>query len=151
MRAVIQRVSQAAVVVDKKTAAEIKKGLLIFLCVCSDDNQKDLEYLAKKIANMRIFTDQNGKFNLSVKDIGGSCIVVSQFTLAADTKKGNRPSFFYAAEPKKAKDFYEKFIAILNDQYRIPTQGGVFAAHMDVSLTNDGPVTIFIDSKINIQ
>ncbi|AEA33088.1 D-aminoacyl-tRNA deacylase [Hippea maritima] len=151
MRAVIQRVKQASVVVDGKVVASIETGILILLCVCKDDTQKDIEYLAKKIANMRIFSDENGKFNLSVKDMGGSCIVVSQFTLAADTKKGNRPSYFYAAEPQKAQKLYNEFVRLLKTEHNLPTQKGVFAAHMDVKLINDGPVTIYIDSKENLQ
>ena len=151
MRAVVQRVRDAKVVVDGKTVGAIDKGLLVYLCVCDDDTEKDLEYLAKKIVNMRIFPDDNGKFNLSLKDINGSCLVVSQFTLAADTKKGNRPSYFYAAKPEKAEKFYEKFVEILKNQHGIPTETGVFGTHMDVFLINDGPVTIYIDTKENLK
>ncbi len=151
MRAVIQRVRDAKVVVDGETVGAIYKGLLVYLCVCEDDTEKDLEYLAKKIANMRIFPDDNGKFNLSLLDVNGSCLVVSQFTLAADTKKGNRPSYFYAAEPEKAESFYERFVEILKNQYGIPAETGVFGAHMDVFSVNDGPVTIYIDSKENLK
>ncbi len=151
MRAVIQRVRDARVVVDGKTVGAIDKGLLVYLCVCDDDTEKDLEYLAKKVVNMRIFSDDNGKFNLSLKDVNGSCLVVSQFTLAADTKKGNRPSYFYAAKPEKAEGFYEMFVGILREQYKIPTETGIFGAHMDVFSINDGPVTIYIDSRENMK
>ncbi len=151
MRAVIQRVRDAKVVVDGETVGAIDKGLLVYLCVCEDDTEKDLEYLAKKIANMRIFPDDNGKFNLSLLDVNGSCLVISQFTLAADTKKGNRPSYFYAAEPEKAESFYERFVEILKNKHGISTETGVFGAHMDVYSINDGPVTIYIDSKENLK
>ena len=147
MRAVIQRVKSAKVIVNNKTVGEIEKGLLVYLCVCSDDTDTDLDYTAKKIANMRIFPDSNGKFNLSLLDIRGSCLVISQFTLAADTKKGNRPSYFYAAEPEKAKTYYEKFIEKMINEYGIHTEKGVFGAHMEVYSINDGPVTIYFDSK----
>ena len=151
MRAVVQRVKDAKVLVNNKTVGEIEKGLLVYLCVCKDDTDKDLEYLAKKIVNMRIFPDDNGKFNLSLMDIKGSCLVVSQFTLAADTKKGNRPSYFYAANPERAKNFYEKFAKIVDNQYNIHTEKGVFGAHMDVCYINDGPVTVYIDSKESLK
>ncbi len=151
MRAVVQRVKDAKVLVNDKTVGEIEKGLLVYLCVCKDDTDKDLEYLAKKIVNMRIFPDDYGKFNLSLMEIKGSCLVVSQFTLAADTKKGNRPSYLYAANPEKAKDFYEKFAKIVDNQYNIHTEKGVFGAHMDVCYINDGPVTVYIDSKESLK
>ncbi len=151
MRAVVQRVKDAKVFVNGKIVGEIKRGLLVYLCVCRDDKDKDLEYLSKKIVNMRIFSDDSGKFNLSLVDIEGSCLVVSQFTLAADTKKGNRPSYFYAADPEKAKEFYEKFVEIVGSQYKIHVERGVFGAHMDVCYMNDGPVTIYLDSKENLK
>ena len=147
MRAVIQRVKSAKVLVNGEVVGEIEKGLLVYLCVCSDDTGSDLDYTAKKIVNMRIFPDSNGKFNLSLIDVKGSCLVISQFTLAADTKKGNRPSYFYAAEPQKAEAYYEKFIEKLTKAYGIQTQKGVFGAHMEVYSINDGPVTIYLDSK----
>ncbi len=147
MRAVIQRVKSANVIVSGEVVGEIEKGLLVYLCVCSDDTDSDLDYTAKKIVNMRIFPDSNGKFNLSLMDVGGSCLVISQFTLAADTKKGNRPSYFYAAEPQKAEVYYEKFIEKLIEKYGVHTQKGVFGAHMEVYSINDGPVTIYLDSK----
>ncbi|WP_025270730.1 D-aminoacyl-tRNA deacylase [Hippea sp. KM1] len=151
MRAVIQRVKRASVSVDGKIVSSIEEGLLVLLCVCEDDTDRDLEYLTKKIAHMRIFSDENGKFNLSVKDIGGSCLIISQITLAADTKKGNRPSYFYAAEPQKAQQLYQRFAELMQNKHNIPTKTGVFAAHMEVNLLNDGPVTIYIDSKENLQ
>lgn len=151
MRAVVQRVKDAKVFVDDKIVGEIENGLLVYLCVCKDDTDKDLGYIAKKIVNMRIFSDDNGKFNLSLVDIKGSCLVVSQFTLAADTKRGNRPSYFYAADPEKAEKFYEKFVEIVGSQYEIHVEKGVFGAHMDVCYINDGPVTIYLDSKENLR
>ncbi len=151
MRAVIQRVKKAYVEVDGKITGKIDNGLLVLLCVCEDDTEEDIKYMAKKIVNMRIFSDENGKFNLSLKDIGGKLLIISQFTLAADTKKGNRPSYFYAAKPEKAKQFYEKFNQICTKEYNVEVQTGIFAAHMEVHLINDGPVTIYIDSKTNRQ
>jgi len=151
MRAVIQRVKSAEVVVEREVVGRIGYGLLVYLCVCEDDTETDLKYMAKKIANMRIFPDNNGKFNLSIFDVKGSCLVISQFTLAADTKKGNRPSYFYAAEPEKAELYYEKFIEILENTYKIHTEKGIFGAHMEVYSINDGPVTIYLDSKENLK
>ena len=151
MRAVIQRVKKAKVTVDSKTEGQIEHGLLVYLCVCTDDTEDDIKYMTKKIANMRIFPDGGGKFNLSLLDVNGSCLVVSQFTLAADTKKGNRPSYFYAAQPQKAEAYYERFVEILKSTYKIHTEKGVFGAHMEVYSINDGPVTIYLDSKENLK
>ncbi len=148
MRALIQRVSKAELYIDNELYSQIGKGLLVFLCVCRDDTKKDLDYVAKKVVNMRIFSDDNGKFNLSLKDVEGECMIVSQFTLAADTKKGNRPSYFYAQKPETAAKVYEQFIEKLENE-KIKTASGIFGASMDIQLTNNGPVTIFLDSKEN--
>jgi D-tyrosyl-tRNA(Tyr) deacylase len=146
MRALIQRISKGSVTVDQRIVAdEIGIGLMIFLGVGHEDNQDNARILAKKIANLRIFGDEDGKMNLSILDIKGQAIVVSQFTLYADTKKGNRPSFINAANPEKAVQLVNYF----SDQLRsfgIPTQQGEFAAHMMVSLVNDGPVTIWMEN-----
>ncbi len=145
MRALIQRINKGSVTVDQRIVAdEIGFGLMIFLGVGHEDNQEKARVLAKKIANLRIFGDEDGKMNLSVLDLKGQAIVVSQFTLYADTKKGNRPSFINAANPEKADELVNYFA----DQLRlfgIPTQQGEFAAHMMVSLVNDGPVTIWLE------
>lgn len=145
MRALIQRINKGSVTVDQRIVAdEIGFGLMIFLGVGHEDNQEKARILAKKIANLRIFGDEDGKMNLSVLDLKGQAIVVSQFTLYADTKKGNRPSFINAANPEKADELVNYFA----DQLRlfgIPTQQGEFAAHMMVSLVNDGPVTIWLE------
>ncbi len=146
MRSVIQRVNECAVYIDNKIHSHINKGLLIFVCFCKDDTQQDLDYTAKKIVNMRIFSDNCGKFNLSLKDVKGECMIISQFTLAADTKKGNRPSYFYAMEPKKAIPMYEQFLNMVED-YGIKISSGIFGADMKVKLVNNGPVTIYLDSK----
>ncbi len=146
MRALIQRISKGSVTVDQKIVAdEVGTGLMVFLGIGHEDNQEKARILAKKIANLRIFGDDDGKMNLSILDIKGQAIVVSQFTLYADTKKGNRPSFIAAANPDKADQLVNYFA----DQLRlfgIPTQQGEFAAHMMVSLVNDGPVTIWIEN-----
>ena len=146
MRALIQRISNGSVSVDNKIiAGEIGNGLMIFLGVGHEDTQEKAEMLAKKISNLRIFGDQEGKMNLSIQDIKGEAIVVSQFTLYADTKKGNRPSFVNAANPEKANLLVDYFSDQLRG-YGISTQQGEFAAHMMVSLVNDGPVTIWIEN-----
>jgi D-tyrosyl-tRNA(Tyr) deacylase len=146
MRALIQRINKGSVSVDQRiVAGEIGIGLMIFLGVGHEDNQEKAVLLAKKIANLRIFGDEDGKMNLSILDIHGQAIVVSQFTLYADMKKGNRPSFINAANPDKA----DQLVNYFSDQLRsfgIPTQQGEFAAHMMVSLVNDGPVTIWIEN-----
>jgi len=146
MRAVIQRVKYASVAINAETTARINTGLLVLLGVEEADNQEDIDWLVRKITNMRIFQDQDDKMNLSLLDVQGSLLVVSQFTLHASTKKGNRPSFVKAAHPDTAIPLYEEFIAKCRKE--IPTvQTGEFGADMKVTLLNDGPVTIIIDSK----
>lgn len=147
MRAVIQRVSQASVEVEGKIIAEIASGLLILLGIESEDNTDDITWLSGKIAKLRIFSDANDLMNLSLLDINGDAIVVSQFTLHAATKKGNRPSFIKAAKPEIAIPMYEKFVFQLEKELGRKVQTGEFGADMKVRLLNDGPVTIFIDSK----
>jgi len=147
LRAVIQRVSQASAEVEGRLIAEIASGLLILLGIESEDTQEDLEWLAGKIAKLRIFSDADDLMNLSVRDIEGDVIVVSQFTLHAATKKGNRPSFIKAAKPEIAIPMYEKFVFQLEKELGRKVQTGEFGADMKVRLLNDGPVTIFIDSK----
>ncbi len=150
MRVVLQRVGYARLYIDGKLHAQIGRGLFVLACVCEDDTEKDLEYVARKIANMRIFADSNGKFNLSLLDVDGEALVVSQFTLAADTKKGNRPSYFYAKNPEEAKPMFERFLDELQSQ-GVPVKSGVFGAMMDIELKNTGPVTIYLDSKENLR
>lgn len=147
MRTVIQRVRHTVVVVNGKVVGEIPKGLLVLAGFESADSKEDLIWMADKIINMRIFGDADGKMNLSVLDIGGDVLVVSQFTLHASTKKGNRPSFIRAAQPKEANEQYELFKTMLGERLGKPVQAGVFGADMKVSLLNDGPVTIVMDSK----
>lgn len=147
MKAVIQRVSQASVTIDAKFVAEIQKGLLVLVGIEEADDQDDNNWLCQKIANLRIFGDENDVMNLSVKDIDGDIIVVSQFTLQASTKKGNRPSYIKAAKPELAIPLYEKFVQQLENELGKKVQTGIFGADMKVSLLNDGPVTIIIDSK----
>lgn len=146
MITLLQRVSSARVSVDGRVSGEIGRGLLVFLCVVNGDTKSDIDYLVKKVAQLRIFEDDQGKMNLSVLDIRGAVLVVSQFTLAASTRKGNRPSFESAEAPDQAKVLYEEF-AVRLGQTGVPVQTGVFAAMMDVALVNDGPVTIWIDSR----
>ncbi len=146
MRVVIQRVSEANVVADGKLAGEIKKGFLILVGVEDADDTEDVKYLTRKIVNMRIFEDDEEKMNLALNQVGGDILSISQFTLHANTKKGNRPSFIQAASPDHANELYES----LNNSLRaegIKVETGVFGADMDVRLVNDGPVTILIDSK----
>lgn len=146
MRAVVQRVNHASVSVDGKLISEIKKGLLVFLGVCDQDTDVDLTYLADKITGLRIFEDENEKMNLSAEDIGGEILLVSQFTLFGDCRKGKRPSFASAGKPDFANEMYEKFIAYIKEKgFYVGT--GIFGADMKVELLNDGPVTILIDSK----
>lgn len=147
MRAVIQRVSKASVTIEGKVKSEIGPGLLILLGVEDADGPEDIEWLAKKIAQLRIFGDDKGLMNLSVQDIGGQVIVVSQFTLHANTKKGNRPSFIRAARPEVAIPVYEKFVEALRETSGMEVLTGEFGADMKVALLNDGPVTIVVDTK----
>lgn len=146
MKALLQRVSSAKVEVGGEVVSEIKKGLLVLLCAVKGDTEKDLDYLVKKVPAIRIFGDEQGKMNLSVVDIKGEVLVVSQFTLAASTRKGNRPSFDSAEDPGKAKTMYDMFVRRLRET-GLAVRTGAFAAMMAVSLTNDGPVTILIDSR----
>lgn len=144
MRTVIQRVSHAAVTVDGRRVAEIGLGMVILVGIGPGDGELQVDYLAEKIANLRIFEDEAGKINRSLLDVGGKAIVVSQFTLYADTRKGRRPSFTDAAPPEVASPLIERFAALLEAQ-GVPTQMGEFGAHMLVDIANDGPVTIFIE------
>ena len=145
MKAVIQRVTQGKVIVENQVIASIQDGLVILLGIEIGDTQANADALAKKIANLRIFSDGEGKMNLSVRDIGGEAIVVSQFTLMADTRKGNRPSFIKAAPPDSAIPLVDYFARILNEA-GVPAQTGEFGAHMLVEIHNDGPVTIALDA-----
>ncbi len=149
MRAVIQRVSEASVFINNQIRGKIRQGLLILLGIENSDNQEDIEWLSGKIVRLRIFRDQDGIMNLSVKDIDGEILLISQFTLHASTKKGNRPSYIKAAKPDIAIPLYEKFIIQLENDLGKSIATGEFGAMMEVSLINDGPVTIFIDTKNN--
>lgn len=149
MRTVIQRVSHASVrVLDQGYESSIGKGLLVLAAFIDEDTQEDLEWTARKIAAMRIFDDENGVMNLSVKDVHGEVLAVSQFTLYASTVKGNRPSYIKAAKPDVAIPLYERFLQILENELEKPIGKGIFGADMKVELLNDGPVTIIVDSKL---
>ena len=147
MKVIIQRVSEASVTIDQNIVAQINKGLLILVGIESEDNSEDINWLVSKIVYLRIFGDEKNVMNLSVKDVKGEIIVVSQFTLHALTKKGNRPSYIKAAKPEIAIPMYEKFIQLLELELGKRIQTGQFGADMKVALVNDGPVTIIIDSK----
>ena len=147
MRAVIQRVSQSNVKVSGEVMGEIKGGLMVLVSFVDEDNDTDLDWISKKIVNLRIFNDDEGKMNRSVQDVGGDILLISQFTLHGSTKKGNRPSFIKAAKPDIANVMYEKFIKILEQSLGKEIQTGEFGGDMKVSLVNDGPTTIIIDSK----
>ena len=153
MRAVVQRVSSSRVTVDERVTGEVKKGLLVLLGVTHDDTSKDVDYMVDKVTNLRIFEDENEKMNLSLKDVGGELLVVSQFTLYGDCRKGRRPSFSSAARPEVATKLYEEFIekarkeGIVTKKQGINVGTGQFGAHMMVDLTNDGPVTILLESN----
>ena len=146
MKIVIQRVSQASVTIDGKIAGAIQQGLLLLVGICPEDGQEDIEYAVRKISQMRIFSDDADKMNLSVQDVGGQILSISQFTLYADTKKGNRPAFTGAAKPDLATALYDQFNQKLAQT--VPVQTGEFGADMKVSLVNDGPVTIVLDTKV---
>lgn len=146
MRAIIQRVIKANVNVDNEIISEINKGYLVLLAVKETDTDEDLEYIQRKISNLRVFEDENDKLNLSIRDVDGEILLVSQFTLYGDVRKGNRPSFVMSAGLEKANNYYEKLIDNLrNDGFTV--KSGKFQAHMEVSLVNDGPVTIILDSE----
>jgi D-tyrosyl-tRNA(Tyr) deacylase len=147
MKILIQRVSHASIEVEDTMHAQIKSGLLIFLGIEKEDDSSDVDYLVSKSATLRIFNDLDGKMNLSVQDVGGEALIVSQFTLHASTKKGNRPSYVKAARPEHAIPLYEYFIQKMNLELPEKVKSGVFGADMKIQLLNDGPVTIMIDSK----
>ena len=146
MRAVIQRVKSASVTVEGKVVSEIRKGLLVFLGVAQEDIPADVDYMASKIANLRIFEDDKGRMNLSILDVSGEALVVSQFTLCGDCRKGRRPSFIAAARPEKADPLYQAFMDEIS-RLGVPVKAGIFQAMMDVELINDGPVTMMLDSN----
>ena len=150
MKALIQRVSSAKVEVDLSITGEIEHGLLVLLGVEEEDTNEDLDYLVKKIIGLRVFSDSEDKMNLNIQQVNGSLLLVSQFTLVADTRKGNRPSFNKAAKPSKGSEYYELALEQLN-RTGIPVKTGKFGAKMNVSLVNDGPVTIWIDSKDRLK
>lgn len=145
MRALLQRVSHASVEVEGEVVGSIGTGLLVFFAAGRGDTAEDLDYLTRKIVQLRIFNDEAGKMNLSVRDVGGAVLAISQFTLYAETRKGNRPSFTRAADPVEGRIWYERFLDALAEQ-GVPVEAGVFGAHMRVELLNDGPVTIWLDS-----
>ena len=147
MRVVVQRVSQSNVKVSGEVIGEIKEGLMVLVSFVDEDNDTDLDWMTKKIINLRIFNDDEGKMNRSVQDIGGDILLISQFTLHGSTKKGNRPSFIKAAKPDFANVMYERFIKVLEQSLGKEIQTGEFGGDMKVSLINDGPTTIIIDSK----
>ena len=148
MRVVVQRVSQSNVKVSGEVIGEIKEGLMVLVSFVDEDNDTDLDWMTKKIINLRIFNDDEGKMNRSVQDIGGDILLISQFTLHGSTKKGNRPSFIKAAKPDFANVMYERFIIVLEQSLGKEIQTGEFGGDMKVSLINDGPTTIIVDSKI---
>lgn len=147
MKVVIQRVSQASVTIDSKVTEEIDHGLLVLLGIHEEDQIEDVNWLCKKISQLRIFNDEDGNMNLALPNVNGDVLLISQFTLQAKTKKGNRPSFIQAAKPEKAIPLYEKFIQTLSDLLGKKIATGEFGADMKIALVNDGPVTIAIDSK----
>lgn len=147
MRVLIQRVSEAKVMIEGRTAGEIDQGLLVLLGIEHEDTKEDADWLIKKLIGLRIFNDEEGKMNLSIDDVKGAFLVVSQFTLHASTKKGNRPSYINAARPETAIPLYEYFKKALADQSNMIVESGEFGADMKVQLINDGPVTIWMDSK----
>lgn len=146
MRAVVQRVKEAYVLVGGKEVGRIKKGLCVLVGISQDDTEDDAEYLCEKVVNLRIFEDENSKFNLSLMDVGGEVLVVSNFTVMGDARKGRRPNFMFAAEKEKAEQLYNYFVQKLRQKVS-KVECGVFQAHMEVAILNDGPVTILLDSK----
>ena len=146
MRTLIQRVSEASVVVDDDTIGQIDNGLLVLVCDMDGDSDEQAEFLARKVANLRIFEDEQGKMNRSIQDVGGAALVVSQFTLAADTSRGNRPGFTSAASPEDGERLYQQFCDLLSG-HGVPVQTGKLGADMKVQLVNDGPVTIWLDTQ----
>lgn len=148
MRALIQRVSHASVTVDNVEVGKIKLGLLVFLGISSDDSYSDIDYLVHKLKNLRIFNDASGRMNLSISEVNGSFLVISQFTLFASTKKGNRPSFVRAGEPEKAAQLFNDFVSMLESSSNLQVETGRFGEDMQVDLSNSGPVTIILDSKL---
>lgn len=146
MRAVVQRVDRASVTVDGKVTGSVQKGLMVLLGVAEGDTAKDLAYIVDKVCGLRIFEDEAGKMNLSVKDVGGAILAVSQFTLCGDCRHGKRPSFSAAARPEIANELYEQFVTACRNN-GLPVETGVFRAHMLVELVNNGPVTILLDSS----
>lgn len=150
MKVVIQRVSEASVTIDNKVYAGIKKGMMILVGIQADDTTEDIEWLTGKICNLRIFDDEKGVMNCSIKEINGEILAVSQFTLMARTKKGNRPSYIDAAKPDISIPLYEKFVVSLSEAMGQKVKAGVFGADMKIALINNGPVTIIIDSKNRI-
>jgi D-tyrosyl-tRNA(Tyr) deacylase len=147
MRLVIQRVNEASVSIHNQLHSAIQQGLLVLIGIEEEDNQEDIQYLVSKLIALRIFSDAEGKMNLDIKQIKGEFLLVSQFTLHASTKKGNRPSFIKAAKPEKANQLYQDFFSEVTKQHGLIPKTGVFAADMKISLINDGPVTIVMDSK----
>ncbi|MFW5781327.1 MAG: D-aminoacyl-tRNA deacylase [Bacteroidota bacterium] len=147
MRAVIQRIEMATVETEGKVLSQVKQGLLILLGIEETDRDEDIDWLTGKIARLRVFDDDEGIMNLSVQDVKGEVMVISQFTLHASTKKGNRPSYIRAAKPEFAKDIYDKFIFRMGQHLQSPVKEGKFGAYMKINLVNDGPVTIIIDTK----
>jgi D-aminoacyl-tRNA deacylase len=147
MKAVIQRASKAQVEVDKQIAGKIDKGLVILLCVEQGDGEADCDFIARKCCELRIFEDADGKMNLSLLDVGGAILLISQFTLAAEWKKGRRPGFTKAAHPSEGQRLYEYFAGVLQ-KMNVQVERGVFGAHMEVSLCNDGPVTLILDYQV---
>ena len=145
MKIVVQRVKNAKVEVDEKVVGKIGKGFLVLLGITHDDTKEIADYLVKKLCNLRVFEDENEKMNLSLKDVEGELLIVSQFTLYADCSKGNRPSFISAAKPEKAEELYNYFCEKCNKEYELKVEKGIFGADMKVSLLNDGPVTIIIE------
>lgn len=148
MKAVIQRVLSASVSVDGKEVGSCKEGYMILFGACEGDNEEDIEVLARKVANLRVFCDKDDKMNLSILDINGEALVISQFTLCADVKKGNRPSFIGAMHPNKASEYYDRFCELLKQNGVKKVDKGIFGADMQVSLVNNGPVTIILDTEI---